>query len=137
MNRRILAVLGATVSLSAAVTVPAGAKAPATSSALASAIAAPTRAELNRARDRYRHPQETLSFFGVKPSDTVVEVWPGGGWYTEILAPYLRQGGGAYWAADLESNLAGIARTTGADPTRYGQVRTAIFPAFAPADSRV
>ena len=39
-------------------------------------------------RDRYRHPYETLAFFGVRPSDTVVEIWPGGGWYTEILAPY-------------------------------------------------
>ena len=38
-------------------------------------------------RDRYRHPRETLAFFGVRPGDTVVEIWPGGGWYTEILAP--------------------------------------------------
>ena len=42
-------------------------------------------------RDRYRHPYETLAFFGVAPADTVVEIWPGGGWYTEILAPYVLQ----------------------------------------------
>jgi len=43
-------------------------------------------------RDVYRHPAETLDFFGVKPDMTVVEIWPGGGWYTEILAPYLEGG---------------------------------------------
>jgi predicted methyltransferase len=137
MNRRILAVLGATVSLSAAVTVPAGAKAPATSSALASAIAAPTRAELNRARDRYRHPQETLSFFGVKPSDTVVEVWPGGGWYTEILAPYLASGGGKLYAAAPGWGLDGIAKLKAANPGLYGSVLTADFPADGAASKRV
>ncbi len=47
----------------------------------------------NKARDVYRHPAETLAFFGVKPTSTVVELWPGGGWYTEILAPYLKDGG--------------------------------------------
>lgn len=47
----------------------------------------------NRARNDYRHPVETLSFFGLKDDMTVVELWPGGGWYTEILAPYLREKG--------------------------------------------
>ena len=64
--------------------------------ALAAAVAAPTRTPTNVARDRYRHPIETLSFFGVRPNHTVVEIWPGGGWYTEILAPYLAQGGGTF-----------------------------------------
>jgi predicted methyltransferase len=49
----------------------------------------------NTARDQYRNPKQTLSFFGVKPSDTVVEISPGGGWYTEILAP-LVSGKGRY-----------------------------------------
>ena len=48
--------------------------------ALQLAAAAPTRTAANVARDRHRHPVETLGFFGVKPSDTVVEIWPGGGW---------------------------------------------------------
>jgi len=48
-------------------------------------------------RDVYRHPSETLAFFGLEPTMTVVEIWPGGGWYTEILAPYL-QGGKLYAA---------------------------------------
>src|SRR4051794_30005463 len=69
--------------------------------ALRAAIAAPTRTPAYVARDRYRHPFETLSFFGVKPSDNVVEIWPSGGWYTEILAPYLAKGGGTYWATGM------------------------------------
>lgn len=50
----------------------------------------PHRSEANRARDAFRHPAETLEFFGVQPTMTVLELSPGGGWYTEILAPYLR-----------------------------------------------
>ncbi len=57
---------------------------------LAAAIAGAQRSEDNRARDQYRHPQETLEFFGIQPDMRVVEIRPGGGWYTEILAPYLR-----------------------------------------------
>lgn len=49
-------------------------------------------------RDKYRHPIETLIFFGLKPDMTVVEIWPGGGWYTEILAPFLKDEG-RYYAA--------------------------------------
>jgi len=49
-------------------------------------------------RDKYRHPLETLRFFGLRPDMRVVEIWPGGGWYTEILAPYLKQTG-KYYAA--------------------------------------
>ena len=66
---------------------------------LKAAVAADNRLVGNVARDAWRHPYETLSFFGIKPTDTVVELSPGGGWYTEILAPYLREGGLLY-AAD-------------------------------------
>lgn len=62
------------------------------------AMAGPHRSEANRARDVYRHPKETLVFFGVRPDSTVVEIWPGGGWYTEILAPLLRDRGRLYAA---------------------------------------
>ncbi len=44
-------------------------------------------------RDRYRHPGQTLAFFGVQPDETVIEITPGGGWYADILAPYLRDRG--------------------------------------------
>lgn len=60
---------------------------------IARAIAGDHRAEKNRARDPYRHPRETLAFFGVQPAQRVIELWPGGGWYTEILAPVLREQG--------------------------------------------
>ena len=56
------------------------------------------RAEANKARDKYRHPKETLLFFGIDPAMTVVEITPGRGWYTEILAPVLKDKG-EYYAA--------------------------------------
>ncbi len=69
--------------------------------ALKAAVAADHRSVGNVARDVWRHPYETLSFFGVKPTDTVVEIAPGaGGWYTEILAPYLQAQGQLYEASD-------------------------------------
>jgi predicted methyltransferase len=60
------------------------------------------RSDAEKARDAWRHPIETLEFFGVEPSDTVVEIWPGGGWYTNILAPYLAAGGGKLVAAGFD-----------------------------------
>ena len=51
------------------------------------------RSEREIARDKYRHPYETLSFFGLKSHMTVAEIQPGGGWYTRIIAPYLRDKG--------------------------------------------
>ena len=62
-------------------------------------IAGKHRDEKNRARDIYRHPKDTLLFFGLKANMTVVEVWPGAGWYTEILAPVLRDKGRLYEAS--------------------------------------
>jgi predicted methyltransferase len=56
----------------------------------------------DRARDQWRHPVETLTFFGIQPQMHVVEMWPGVGWYTEILAPYLNRGGGRLYAAGFE-----------------------------------
>ncbi|MGI4880589.1 MAG: methyltransferase, partial [Janthinobacterium lividum] len=66
---------------------------PAMAADLATILAGPQRSDTNRARDNYRHPGETLAFFGIKPAMTVVEISPEPGWYTEILAPYLRDGG--------------------------------------------
>jgi predicted methyltransferase len=51
------------------------------------------RSQVNRDRDKYRHPLETLEFFGLRSNMTVVELWPGNGWYTEILAPFLAASG--------------------------------------------
>lgn len=60
---------------------------------LRAAVAGDHRSAEHKARDQYRHPVETLEFFGVKPDMTVVELWAGGGWYTEVLAPYLKDQG--------------------------------------------
>ena len=65
----------------------------ASADALQQAVAGSWRDPKNTARDRYRHPAETLAFFGVKPGQTVIEITPGGGWYAEILAPLLRDDG--------------------------------------------
>jgi len=95
------------------------------------AAAAATRTPANVERDRYRHPVETLAFIGVRPSDTVVEIWPGGGWYSEILAPYLAQGGGTYIGAASEGGLSGLKKLVAAQPATYASVRTANFPILA------
>jgi predicted methyltransferase len=65
---------------------------------LQKAIAGKQRSLEHKARDIYRHPQQTLAFFDVKENMTVVEIWPGEGWYTEILAPYLKDKGKLYAA---------------------------------------
>lgn len=67
------------------------------------------RSAANKARDQYRHPAETLEFFGIKQGDTVMEIWPGGGWYTEILAPAMRDYGKliiATWDPQVEGQPA-------------------------------
>ena len=73
-------------------------------------LAGDQRDAANRARDAYRHPRETLRFFGLQPDQTVVEVAPGGGWYTEILAPYLRDSGSLSASAAIP-----VATTTAID----------------------
>ncbi|PSJ43542.1 class I SAM-dependent methyltransferase [Allosphingosinicella deserti] len=102
---------------------------------IAAAIGAETRTPANVARDQYRHPRETLGFFGVEPDDTVVEIWPGGGWYTEILAPLLKEQG-SYWAVASERGLGGVRTLTAKDPATYGKIRLAAFPAQG-SDARV
>jgi len=96
----------------------------------------PQRGPANRARDPFRHPVEDLAFFGITPSSTVVEILPGGsGYWTEILAPYLRDGG-RYIAANppktdasdeaVKGNAAFAAKIA-ADAADYAKVETAGF----------
>ena len=66
-------------------------------------IAGNHRSEDNKSRDVYRHPKETLEFFGIEEEMTVVEVWPSAGWYTEIIAPYLNDSG-QYISASFDVN---------------------------------
>ena len=73
----------------------------ATKARLTEVLASDHRSPENKWRDQYRHPAETLAFFGLRQDMTVVEIWPGGGWYTEVLAP-LMKGKGKYIAAGFD-----------------------------------
>ena len=124
-----VAATGTTVAVHAAAGQP--------NAALTAAIKAPSRTPANVARDRYRHPAQTLSFFGVKPTDTVVEIWPSGGWYTEILAPYLAKSGTYIAATPPSANgRKGVEALKTAKPDVYAKVRMASFPS-ADAPDRV
>jgi predicted methyltransferase len=93
-------------------------------------IAGPQRSAAHRARDVYRHPAAVLKFFGLRPRMTVVEVMPGaGGWWTEILAPYLKDRGRYFAALPDQTHSTGETRGKAAfldkiasDPDLYGQV---------------
>ena len=101
----------------------------------------PDRPDEQAARDEYRHPYETLTFFGIEPEMTVVELAPGGGWYTEILAPYLAKEG-QYVGAHIDPEAEGLPdfyidmysswKDRISDQERYGDVE--IVP-FTPPDS--
>ena len=75
------------------------------------AVEGPWRSNEDKARDQWRHPMETLRFFGLQPAMKVIEFWPGGGWYTDILAPYLNKGRG-------QLIVAGFVEGEGADPAQ-------------------
>ena len=70
-------------------------------------MASPHRSDTNRERDQYRNPEETLFFFELKPEHTVMEINPGGGWYMEIIAPFVRDKG-HYIAATPDPSLDGM-----------------------------
>jgi predicted methyltransferase len=72
--------------------------------ALVALVNGPQRSAANKARDPWRHPLETLSFWGLQPGLVVADIDPGGGYWTEIVAPYLAQGGGRYIAGMADSN---------------------------------
>lgn len=76
---------------------------PADLSTLTAILAGDHRSAANSVRDAFRHPAETLEFFGLEPGMTVVEIWPGGGWYLEVIAPYLRTAG-TYYAAGFDQD---------------------------------
>ncbi|MDH4126630.1 MAG: methyltransferase [Gammaproteobacteria bacterium] len=100
-----------------------------TAAALDAAISGDHRSNENRARDQFRRPRETLAFFGFRSDATVVEFSPGGGWYTEILAPALRDSGKLYAphydvnAGDYErGSLGAFLQKLGASPQLYDRV---------------
>ncbi len=111
---------------------------------IAQAVAGSWRSPADRARDRWRHPAESLQFWGLKPGMTVVEFWPGAGWYTDILAPYLASNHGRLYAANLQSDDPADVAAQQIDeslrarirarPDLYGDVQ---FTAFGPTSGPV
>jgi predicted methyltransferase len=120
-------------------TTPANPAAPAAEAPTASldqVLAGDWRSAANKARDRYRHPRETLAFFGVSPDQHVIEIWPGGGWYAEVLAPLVRARGSyvgvvpdpakaadAKAAASAASNNQKLRERFAAQPEVFGPAR--------------
>ena len=128
--RKLLIVLAAALLPGVAVAAPA--PAPATSAgtaALQRAVDGSWRSAVNKARDKYRHPAETLQFFGIRPDMTVVELAPGGGWYTEILAPYLRAHG---HLVEAPSPSPAFMQRMQADPAVFGKLAQ-VLPFKPPA----
>ncbi|MGA9420980.1 MAG: methyltransferase [Rhodanobacteraceae bacterium] len=125
---------------------------PASTASLASAkldqvIAGDWRSDAEKARDQYRHPKQTLEFFGLEPDMSLVEITPGGGWYAEILAPFL-DAAGHYVAAvakptkpdgEAARDNAALRAKFAADPKQYGNATIVEFdpkaPNFGPAGS--
>lgn len=98
---------------------------------MAAAIDTAWRTDEQKARDAYRHPAQTLAFFGIRPDMTIVELNPGGGWYTNILAPMVKDAGRyigveydpRIWAEDFPSfaeRLKTYPDTVKADPDKFG-----------------
>jgi predicted methyltransferase len=155
MNRLSLC-LGVLVALTASspllAQTPAEAALTDASSALDTAVQGSWRDPANVARDVYRHPQQTLAFFGIAPQQTVIEITPGGGWYAEILAPYLHDNG-RYVAAVVDpaavaegkgrdyqqKNRTALETKFAAAPAQYGKAQVVAYdpktPVFGPADS--
>ncbi len=132
---------------------PAGPNAqPAITAAVQAAVDGKGRTPENVKRDAYRHPAQTLSFFGVEPGKTVVEITPGGGWYAEILAPLLRDKG-TYVAAVVDPKAVaegrgrdyqqrsrdGLEKKFAANPALYDKAKVVGYdpkaPVFGPAGS--
>ena len=132
-QKRVLALLAATVLIAGCAMTTTR---EATAQALDNILADPHRSEADRDRDRYRHPKDTLLFFGIRPEMTVLEIWPEPGWYTDIIAPLLRDHG-KYYAGVIESDpgsqfvsrrLEAFHNKLAADPTIYGKAVVVTYP---------
>ncbi|PHS28146.1 MAG: methyltransferase [Robiginitomaculum sp.] len=104
------------------------------------------RSDTDKARNAWRHPLKTLQFCGLAPKQSVLEVWPGGGWYTQILAPWVKENEGQYRAAridpDISDNAAALNRSFKRkfeDKDLYGSINTTVLSAtsgpLVPPDS--
>lgn len=99
----------------------------------------------NVARDRYRNPAETLAFFGITPGQTVIEIAPGGGWYSEILSPYLHDSGQYIASAvdpatvpegrsreNQQRSMDNLQARLSKSPAQYGKARVVTYNPAAP-----
>ena len=114
---------------------------------LGAAVGSELRTTDEKARDVYRNPKETLEFLGLAPGQTVVEITPGRGWYSKILALYTKETGGTFYAAGFDPDsevefmrrlAAGFDEDFVQQPHHYGEVKTTIFGSdagVAPAGS--
>ena len=134
---------GFAIAQQATATAPRTPVAVAPGAALDAALAGDWRAPQDMLRDRFRHPAQTLAFFGVQPDETVIEITPGGGWYADVLAPYLRPHGhdiAAVWD-DAITGQPGYRYALNktlrdkltARPDVYGQPELRAFDAKAPS----
>ncbi len=109
--------------------------------AVAAILAGKHRTPEHAARDKSRHPQETLDFFGVQPNMTVIDIGPGDGWYTEILAPmlskkghYVATGGDPNGPSDMRGTFYAqrFKSFTETSPELYGKVEMIVIDGKAP-----
>jgi predicted methyltransferase len=128
----IRAALLASLALTSATMALAGPAVPseiAVARAIENAVAAPTRTPANTVRDPYRHPEQTLKFFDITPDQTILEYYPGGGWYTEILAPLTNGKGVLYAAQPAGKGYDRLAAKFTADAATYSTVKLVAWPA--------
>lgn len=125
------------------------AAAPSERMSLAQATAGEWRDPADKARDVWRHPAQSLEFWGLKSGMTVVELWPGAGWYTDIIAPYLAVNGGKLYAVQFQADdptepaarqiVEAYTAKLAASPKLYGKVEITSFGptsgAIAPSGS--
>ncbi len=144
-NRSLMMLVAVTLAGSACASTPSSRAD--TADALDTVLAGAHRSPEDRSRDAARHPKETLLFFGIRPEMTVVEVWPAAGWYTDVIAPLVRERGryyAAHWAPNPERPRMGemvdaYRIRLAAQPAVYGDVSVTALGAgalaIAPPDS--
>jgi predicted methyltransferase len=148
MTRTLLKLVGSALLATAMLAVPTGAVAADTGRMIEEAMNGSYRSDAYKARNQYRHPQATLLFFGLQPDMSVVEITPGRGWYSEIVAPVLRDDGAYYAAAyRITEDSPGFFRRMDADlrakrdtlPEIFGNMELVYFdramPEFVPSGS--
>ena len=142
MNRSVLAATAAFVFLAGGAPALAESSEASWDVAMASVLAGEHRGKsrsgaLNSDRDGARHPAETLKFFGLQPDSSVIEIWPAGGWYTEVIAPFVAEQGqfyGAHFPGDTDTEFFNRARDAytaklADNPEVYGNAQvTVMYP---------